>query len=71
MKTFTASESLSGFLEALRPDLLVFPFARQEFDARGVDANLFGVFRSGLRDINGPEVLSSCCLQLSATNGAA
>jgi hypothetical protein len=32
IKTFNASESLNGFLEALRPDLLVFPFAQQEFD---------------------------------------
>jgi len=32
LKTFTASESLNGFSEALRPDLLVFPFAQQEFD---------------------------------------
>jgi hypothetical protein len=32
IKTFAASESLNGFSEALRPDLLVFPFAHQEFD---------------------------------------
>jgi hypothetical protein len=38
--------------------------------ARGVNANLFGVFQSGLRYINGPEALSSCCLRLSATNDA-
>ena len=39
--------------------------------ARGVDANLFGVFRSGLRNKNGPEALSSCCLQFRATDAAA
>ena len=32
IEIFAASESLNGFLEALRPDLLVFPFAQQEFD---------------------------------------
>lgn len=37
---------------------------------RGVDANFLGVFRSGLRDINGPEALSSCRLQFRATNAA-
>ena len=39
--------------------------------ARGVDANLFGIFRSGLCDINGPEALSSCRLQFRATDAAA
>jgi hypothetical protein len=39
--------------------------------ARDGDANLFCVFRSGLRDINGPEALSSRCLQFSATDAAA
>ena len=39
--------------------------------ARGVNANFFGVFRSGLRNINGPEAPSSCCLQFSATDAAA
>ena len=32
LKLSPLSESLNGFLEALRPDLLVFPFAQQEFD---------------------------------------
>src|ERR1700675_3264001 len=31
-KTFAASQSLNGFSKALRPDLLVFPFAQQGFD---------------------------------------
>ena len=30
---------------------------------RGVNANYFGVFRSGLGNINGPEAPSSCYLQ--------
>jgi len=38
--------------------------------ARGVNANFFGVFRSGLRNIDGPEALSSCCLQFRASDAA-
>src|SRR6516165_5237258 len=33
-------------------------------DSYGMAVNLFGVFPSGLRDINRPEALSSCCLPL-------
>ena len=32
---------------------------------------IFGVFRSGLRDIDGPEALSGRCLQFRATDAAA
>ena len=38
--------------------------------ARGVDSNLFCVFRSGFRYIDGPEAMSSCCLQFRATDAA-
>src|SRR5580658_10404870 len=52
--------------------LIFWPFRlhSKNFSACGIDTNLFGVFRSGLDDINRPEVLSSCCLQFRATNAA-
>src|SRR4030088_541787 len=53
---------------------LIFWFFRlhsKNLTARGVDANFFGVFRSGLRNKDGPETLSSCGLQFRATDAAA
>src|ERR1700751_4296880 len=39
--------------------------------ARGVNANLFCVFRSGFRYIDGPEAVSSRSLQFRTPNAAA
>ena len=42
----------------------------QDFPRRGVDANLFGIFRSRLGDIHGPEVLPFSGFQFRAPHPA-
>src|ERR1700730_14773835 len=72
IKTFAALASLLMVFRRLF-GLISWSFRlhSKNLTALGVNANFFGVFRSRLRNINGPEVLSSCCLQFRATDDAA